>query len=104
MGAECNDCKQSLLVEKLREDFNSLKEELEEVRKDVTALSIAQGKTEEQTKMVFKILNEIKDSIQLIANKIEVIEKKPGQNWEALIKTVITVIATAAVTFFISKK
>lgn len=104
MSDSCNNCRQAALIDTLKDDFNKLKDELEDVKKDLTALSVAQGKTEEQTKMVFKILNEIKDSIQLIANKIEDIEKKPGQNWENLIKTVITVIATAAVTFFISKK
>ncbi|QAA31253.1 hypothetical protein [Clostridium manihotivorum] len=104
MSDSCNNCRQATLIDALKDDFNKLKDELEDVKKDLTALSVAQGKTEEQTKMVFKILNEIKDSIQLIANKIEDIEKKPGQNWENLIKTVITVIATAAVTFFISKK
>ena len=47
------------------------------------------------------MLNEIKDSIKIIANKIDLLESKPGQNWNELIKTIIVVAATAAMTCLI---
>lgn len=54
----------------------------------------------DRTKSLFKILNEIKDSINTIANKIDLLESKQGQNGNELIKTIIFVAATA---YFIKK-
>jgi len=47
------------------------------------------------------MLNEIKDSIKIIADKIDSLENKPAQNWNELIKTIIVVAAT--VTYLINK-
>jgi uncharacterized protein YoxC len=55
------------------------------------------------TDMVFNMLKEIKDSIKSISDKLNFLEKRPGQHWDDLIKIVITVIATAAITYLISK-
>lgn len=74
-----------------------------ELEKKVAALETSTEVTKEQTKMVFKILNEIKDSIKVIADKLDVLEKQPGENWKGMIKTAITVAVTAVVTYFIKK-
>lgn len=103
MGDNCNDCNVAIQHEGLKEEVKALKEDLKNLEKKVAELETSSKVTQEQTKMVFNILNEIKASIKTIADKLDVLEKQPGENWKAMVKTIITVIATAIVTYFIKK-
>ena len=97
MSEPCENCRPAVQLETLLGEFNILKDK-------VSKLETNTAVNEEQTKMVFKILNEIKDSIKIIADKIDTLEKRPGQNWQELVKTVVTVTVSIAVTYFITKK
>ena len=85
-------------------DIEGLKAEISNINEKVGELEKSTAINEEQTKMVFKILNEIKDSIKTIGDKLDFLEKKPADRWDELIKAIITVAATFAVTYFIAKK
>ena len=85
------------LIEKLDDRVTELEKQIADIEKNAAV-------NMEQTKMVFKILGEIKDSIKDIATKLDILEKRPGQNWQDLIKTVVTVTVTIAITYFIAKK
>lgn len=103
MSDNCVDCLQAKLIEKLDAKVTKLEEKCQTTQDKLVEIEKSTAVNEEQTKMVFKILNEIKDSIKLIANKIDLLEGKPGANWNELIKTIIVVAVTAAVTYFIKK-
>ena len=99
---KCESCKPATLCEGLRSDLNRLDELVESLVIRVGKTEIGQEVNKEQTKMVFKILSEIKDSIKKIADKIDTIEKKPATRWEQLITTFIVVVATLAANYFIT--
>lgn len=65
MGENCKDCVQ---VENIKADIKDIYERLREVEK----FSSSGG---EQIKMIFKMLNEIKGSIDKIGDKLENIDK-----------------------------
>lgn len=89
----CNDCKPALKCEMLEKEVASLKNELVGIKKEVGELKTSTAVNEEQTKMVFKILSEIKDSIEKIATKIDDIENRPSK----LLWTVLGTLAGALV-------
>lgn len=103
MGEDCSGCIQSKLVEKIDQRLTALEKISDAREKEIGDIKKNIAVNEEQTKMVFKILNEIKDSIKTIAEKLDKLEKIPGQNWRDMIKTIITVATTAAVMYFVSK-
>ena len=100
----CEKCAPAALCEGLRTDFNKLETIITNLIAKVGKIETDQAVNEEQTKMVFKILTEIKDSIKTIADKIDTIEKKPATRWEQLITTFITVAVTMTATYFITRK
>lgn len=96
MDEKCKDCVYMQNVDKRVSELEDIVKSLEDRVKDIeknTAVS------DEQIKMIFKILNEIKDSIKQIADKIDEIEKRPARRWDETIKTIVTVAVTAVVTF-----
>ncbi len=53
-------------------------------------------------KMAVAVTN-MQEEIKRQGDKIAAIEKEPADNWKTLIKTLITVVATAVVTFLLAK-
>ena len=103
MSDNCSNCLQAKLIEKLDERVLRLEEKGQATQDKLAEIETISALNEDRTKSLFKMLNEIKDSIKIIANKIDSLENKPGENWNELIKTIIVVTATAAVTYFIKK-
>jgi len=103
MSENCSNCLQATLVKKLEEKVEKLEEKCNLVQDKLAEIETISALNEDRTKSLFKMLNEIKDSIKVIANKIDLLESKPGQNWNELIKTIIVVGATAAITYLIKK-
>jgi len=97
MDERCNDCRPAVQCESLKEEIAILKEK-------VSKLETNTAVNEEQTKMIFKILTEIKESIADINNTIQTIKEKPATRWESLITTIIMVAVSITVTFFITNK
>lgn len=85
-GRIMNDqCKECIHVTSLKNEISDVKNRVDKVETKVekmdTAISIIDkevGINQEQTKMVFKILTEIKASIEKISNKMDVVEKRPS--------------------------
>lgn len=90
-------------IEELKDKVIKLEADLKELDKKLYAREKEAARAEEQIKMIFKILTEIKDSIKDIAKNLDDLEKKPGRRWDDTIKTIITVVVTYIVTLFMSK-
>ena len=103
MNENCSDCIQSKMLEKVDERVLRLEEKCQAMQNKLAEIETSSVLNEDRIKSLFKMLNEIKDSIKVISNKIDSLEDKPGQNWNELIKTIIVVATTAAVTYFIKK-
>lgn len=76
MSEICKDCIQ---VETLKNELHEVKQKVNELSEKVNTLEKDTAINQEQTKMVFKILTEIKDSIEKIGNKIDEIESRPSK-------------------------
>ena len=104
MSENCVDCIQSKMLEKVDSRVLRLEENYEKMQAQVSAIETSAVLNEDRIKSLFDVLKEIKDSIRIISNKIDLMENKPGDNWNELIKTIVVTALTAAVTYFISKK
>lgn len=60
MEPDCKLHEQSIHVENLKEDMYDLKEKLSEANKDIIELKTNRGISDEQIKMIFTMLDEIK--------------------------------------------
>lgn len=84
-------------ISNIEDRISKLEDEVSELHKN-TAVS------KQEIKMIFNILNEIKDSIKDIAKELGTIKEKPARRWEDTIKTIITVVVTAIVTAVMAGK
>lgn len=105
-----NECKECIRVKNLEDKIKALWHQVEESKADrkelnekVSELERKSDVTEEKFDRLFDAIEAIEKNIEKIANKLESLESKPGENWNELIKTVIVVVATAAITYFINK-
>jgi predicted transcriptional regulator len=76
MSENCKDC---LQVETLKSEVSELKIKVDFLNEKINRIEKDTAINQEQTKMVFKILTEIKDSIEKISNKIDEIESRPSK-------------------------
>lgn len=100
MNDRCKDCIQ---INNLEKRLMGLEQGFKDLHDRVAAVECGSAVSEEQIKMIFRILNEIKDSIRQIAEKIDMIEKKPAKRWDDMVKTIVAVLVTALVTYFFKK-
>lgn len=100
MEDRCKDC---IYVSAIDKRLDALESKINGVEARLISVEKTTAVSEEQVKMIFNIMNEIKDDIKRIASKIDEIEKQPGKKWEEVTKTIVTVLTTAIVTFIISK-
>lgn len=96
MAEVCKDCIQ---VENLKEEVIDLKSKVKELEDKVNKIEKDTAINQEQTKMVFKILTEIKDSIEKISNKIDEIESRPNKLLYSVAGGVIVAIIMAGFKF-----
>lgn len=82
-------------ISNIENRVSRLEDEVQELHKN-TAVS------KQEIKMIFNILNEIKDSIKDIAKDLGNLKEKPANRWESVVTTVITMLVTAAVTYFLA--
>jgi len=95
MSENCNDC---LQISTLKDDIKDIKAKVEKLENEVNIVKFDSGINKEQTKMVFNILKEIKESIVKISNKMDTIEAKPN----VLLEKVAVGVMTAVVMLVIS--
>jgi chromosome segregation ATPase len=93
------NCKDCLQVENLKEEVYELKTKVDVLADKVNKIEKDTAINQEQTKMVFKILTEIKDSIEKIGNKIDEIESRPNKLLYTIAGGVISAIIIAGIKF-----
>lgn len=94
MNENCKDCP---YVQNLKDDVDALKKDMKDFDERIIVVEKFSASGGEQIKMIFKILNEIKDSIKDIGNKLEKIENKPAQDFSKIKLAIITSICSATV-------
>lgn len=94
MNEECKNC---VYIQNLKEDVNSLKSEIKNLDERLIVVEKFSASGGEQIKMIFKILNEIKDSIKDIGSKLEKIGNKPSEDYSKIKLAVITSICSGIV-------
>ena len=92
--ADCNDCLQARLIDKLSERVDKIEDKQEKMENEISTMKRDAAVNEEQTKMIFKILNEIKESIADINITIQTLKDKPAKRWEDMINTILTVVVS----------
>ncbi|KOF56110.1 hypothetical protein AGR56_04085 [Clostridium sp. DMHC 10] len=138
---EDKSCKDCLQIENLKNKLEGFERGLKDsegkgydmilkLQDRVGKLERQGDKNEERVSMIFNILNEIKDSVKIIADKIDnferdppgsetvvvlkddikelsarikVLEEKPAKKWDETTKTIILVLVTQIAIFIISK-
>ena len=94
-------------IENLEKQVTELKDYAKDFEKRVSLLEKNTGISEEQIKMIYKILNEIKNSIASIASKLDAIEQEPRKEANQIRVSVIASFLSAvagAVAALIFKK
>lgn len=86
MSENCKDC---IHLETLKNEVQELKVKVNELAQKVNIVEKDTAINQEQTKMVFKILTEIKDSIEKISSKFDEIESRPTKLLWGVAGTVI---------------
>lgn len=138
---EDRSCKDCLQIENLKNKLEAFEKGLKssegkvydmilKLQDRVGTLERQGDKNEERVSMIFNILNEIKDSVKIIADKIDdferhppgnvsvealrsdlkelsarvkAVEDKPAKKWDETTKTIILVLVTQIAIFIISK-
>lgn len=96
MNDNCKDCYH---IENLKSEIQEIKVKVNALEGKVSVVEKTAAINEEQTKMVFKILNEIKDSIEKIGNKIDEIESRPSKLIWGIGGTIIGALIIAGIKF-----
>lgn len=84
-------------IETLQKEISELKEYRKNIDQRLIKLERKSDVSSEQIKMIFNILNEIKDSIGDIANKLDRIEQEPSQEAKKYKTAAITSIITGII-------
>lgn len=103
MSENCGNCVQAKMLEKVDNRVLRLEEKCQMMQEKISEIETSSVVNEDRIKSLFAVLKEIKDSIKIISNKIDSLESKPGENWNDLIKSIMLVVVTAAVTYFLNK-
>lgn len=89
------DCKDCVYIKEMGRRVEALEKNDREYEKRITELERRSDSNQERVDMIFKILNEIKMSIEKISNKIDEIESRPNK----LLWGVLGTIAGAIIMF-----
>lgn len=92
-----DNCKECPYIQSLKNDVSSLKSDIKDFDERLLVVEKFSASGGEQIKMIFKILNEIKDSIRDVNTKLETIEKQPGEDYSKIKLTIITSICSGMV-------
>ncbi|MBN3352655.1 hypothetical protein CF087_18865 [Clostridium botulinum] len=84
-------------IENLQKEITELKECKKEFEQRLVKLERSSAVSSEQIKMIFNILNEIKDSIGDIANKLDRIEQEPRQEAKKYKTAALTSVITGII-------
>jgi predicted transcriptional regulator len=96
VSENCENCRPSIQIASLISEVNNLKEDVSKLKTDTAVNG-------EQTKMVFNILKEIKDSIGKIADKIEGIESRPSKLLQNVAGGVLLAVIMLGINLLIKK-
>lgn len=94
MGENCNDC---AWVQNLKEDVTRLKNDIKDIYERLGDVEKFKASGGEQIKMIFKILNEIKDSIGDISKAMQQMREEPGKQAQSIKTAVISSVCTGII-------
>lgn len=95
----------TIMLTKHREEIGSLKhrvDDVEELVHAVNELAISVGKLAENVSGVNSRMNKFEESLKSQGERLGEMEKKPAKRWDLVITTIITAIASCAVTYIAS--
>jgi len=79
------NCKECFYMDNINDKVANVEEAVKDFEVRITKLERKTDVEKERTDMIFRILNEIKGSIEKIANKIDEVENRPNKLlWGAL--------------------
>lgn len=82
----------------------AIEAKIEKLEDDISELHKNTAVSKQEIKMIFNILNEIKDSIKDIAKDLGNLKEKPAKRWDDATKTVLTVVITGIITAIMAGK
>ena len=94
---------ETISMENLAKEMAETKVRVTIMESEVSTLKTNTALNKQLTDTIMGMLTKIEGSISGIAEKIGNLESKPGQRWEQVIRTIITVVITSAVVYFIKK-
>lgn len=94
---------ETISMENLAKEMAETKVRVTIMESEVSTLKTNTALNKQLTDTIMGMLTKIEGSISTIAEKISNLESKPGQRWEQAIRTIITVVITSAVVYFIKE-
>lgn len=95
----------AVALEGHNKEIGSLKhrvDDIEEIVKAVNELAISVGKLAENVSSTNSRMSRFEESLKNQGERIGEMEKKPAKRWDLVITTIITAIASGAVTYIFS--
>jgi hypothetical protein len=94
MNENCNDC---AWIQNLKEDVTSLKNDIKDIYERLGEVEMFKASGGEQIKMIFKILNEIKDSIGDISKVMLQMREEPGKQAQSIKIAIISSVCSGII-------
>lgn len=104
---DSNDCKNCIQIENIKDILTEIKVIQQEHEKRMTKLERHEDASEEKFKTLFNEINSLKDTLNNLIVKLEIIAQKPSEKlesrWEKFIEALIAVAAGALFMYFFKK-
>lgn len=102
MNEQCETCKSTILYNGLINDFKEMQAKIDSLDKEMNKLKTSIALSKQQADTILETLAKIENSIDKIADKLGSLEGKPGQRWEMIKATILTVGISATITVLIT--
>ena len=100
----CKDCIQIKNIERRLDDLKqTVDSKGDDFERRITELQRKSDVEHERTSMLFKMLGEIKESLKTIAEKLDTLDNKDGENYNKIKIAIITSAATGIIGVAIGK-
>lgn len=96
MEQNCKDC---VYVQNIEKRLSIVENDVKDIEKRLALLEQNTAAANEKFDMIFKLLDDIKNEINRIANKIEEIQAKPSNLFWSVLGAVVTALIIAGLQF-----
>lgn len=83
--------------------IKTLEDKVEKVERKITNIEKEMAKSTTEISIIFTMLNEIKADTKAIASDLQELKLKPAKRWDSIVGTIITVIVSTIVGYFLAK-